>query len=179
MSSMLRAALALVALGASAAAATVVELPTFAQAIERADVIARVRVSAQQVEQGKDGRLRTWTTLIVVDAVAGASIGEQLTLYQPGGAPGDKDRGVGGLPVHRLGDDVVLFLARVRVVGRAAVIHRGVGYGVYDVTGSGALVERRSDVARISPNGDALPTHFPSLAALRAAVVVVQAGRRP
>lgn len=167
--------------GASPANATTVDLPSLDELCRRSEVIARVRVLEQQVEHagpGQRGRARSWTTLVVLDAVAGATAGERLVLYQPG----DGTSGAGGVlgqPRHRPGDDVVVFLARARVRGRDVVIHRGLGYGVYDVDADGALSERAADVARVPSPAGPLPARWSSVATLRDAVLRSRLAVRP
>ncbi|OGQ25966.1 MAG: hypothetical protein A2138_00735 [Deltaproteobacteria bacterium RBG_16_71_12] len=178
----LRAALLVAALGSGGARATTVELPSFDELVRRSEVIARVRVIEQRVERpvagAAAGRARTWTTLVVTDALAGAVVAERLVLFQPGDASTNA-AGVVGQPVHRVGDDVVLFLARVRVHGRDAVIHRGLGYGIYDVGVDGVLVERAADVARVPSSAGSLPARLPSLTALHDAVRKARMVRTP
>ncbi len=174
----LRLALIAAALAAGPAAlATTVDVPAPDDLLGRTGVIARVRVVRQDVELDERGRARSWSTLEVVEAVAGARTGERLALYQPGDADGRRG-GVLGQARHQVGDDVVLFLERARVFGRSAVIHRGLGYGVYDVDADGALRERAADVARVTAAGT-LPSRYPSLAALAAAVRAAREHARP
>ncbi|MBI1945231.1 MAG: hypothetical protein HYS27_06020 [Deltaproteobacteria bacterium] len=166
---------------ASPARATTVDLPSLDELCRASEVVARVRVLEQQVEHaghGQRGRARTWTTLVVVDAVAGATTGERLVLYQPGDAA-TGEGGVLGQPRHRPGDDVVVFLARARVGGRDAVIHRGLGYGLYDVGVDGALNERAADVARVPSAAGPLPARWSSTATLRDAVLRARSAVRP
>lgn len=166
-------ALLVTMLAGAGARATTVDLPSLEQLVRQSEVVARVRVLEQRVEGGVGGaaagRASTWTTLLVTDALAGATVGERLVLYQPGDATTNLG-GMVGQPVYRVGQDVVLFLARATVRGRDAVIHRGLGYGVYDVGVDGALLERAADVARVPSPAGALPARFPSLTALGDAV---------
>lgn len=158
--------------------ATTVDLPAPDDLLGRTEVIARVRVVDQSVDVDKSGRARTWSTLVVQEAVAGATVGERLVLYQPGDAGGARG-GLLGQARHRVGDDVVLFLARARVFGRSAVVHRGLGYGVYDVAVDGALVQRQSEVALVVAPAGPPPARFPSLFALVGAVRAARERARP
>ncbi len=161
-----------------AAWATTVELPAPDELLAGTELIARVRVVDQQVELDERGRARTWSTLQVVEAATGAGVGKRLLLYQPGDPQGDRG-GIIGQARHRVGDEVVLFLARARVFGTHAVVHRGLGYGVYDVRADGTLVERHSDVARVVAAAGVLPARFPSFAALALEVRAAQLRVRP
>ncbi len=183
---------ALVALLAAAApaTATVVVVPTLEEMTWRSDVIIHATVVDQEVVEQKAGRVVTRTFLQVEDGVAGASKGELVVVEQLGGALGARRSWIAGAHKFKVGDEVLLFGARINnLLGESVVVPYGIGFGIFDikddVDGRHAVERGGGDVSQLvrAPDGTSsmkpVPSrHYTSLDEFKAQLRDILDGRR-
>lgn len=98
-----------VALGATAALATVVVQPSLEQMTARSGVIVHGVVTDQVVVQGEEGRILTLSSIRVTEGLKGAKANDTVTLYQVGGELDGHVARIAGVSAFAKGEEVILF----------------------------------------------------------------------
>jgi hypothetical protein len=145
------------AVGAPPASATVVVFPALDEMARGADVIARVRVGERRVVR-EEGRIMTYTAVVVTDALKGTKDGDRLEISQLGGELDGKSSWIVGAHRFTKDEDLILFAQRLPEVGPGVVVPWGIGVGLFrvepELTGE-KVVELFGDVAlvEVGPDG--------------------------
>jgi len=100
---------------------------------KKSDLIVHALVTGQKVARDESGRIKTYSTLQVLESVRGATKNEVLNLSQVGGELDGQTAHVVGTSTFAMGEEVVLFGARMP----DRVVMFAVGVGKYRVYSSG------------------------------------------
>ena len=141
----LRILLALMLLLPVAAHASVALELSLEQLAQRADVVVRGRVNAQQAAWTRGGRIVT-TVSVAVDEVLKGAAAQNVEVRHLGGHVGDIGQQVSGEVSFAPGEEVVLFLhAHPSVKGAFAVV--GMSQGKFHLERAGDKVTARQDLS--------------------------------
>lgn len=173
---------------AAPTAATVVVLPTLEEMTHRSDVVIHGIVRTQDVIEERPGRIVTITTIEVLDAIAGAKVGDLVTIHQLGGSLGGTEAWIAGAHRFALNEEVVFF-GNVIPKRPGVIVPYGIGFGIFDVVDDvdgRHVVEAKSDVAQlvVKPDGSqemqpVTPRHYDSLEAFTLQLRAIRDGRNP
>jgi hypothetical protein len=110
---LLAAAIALLFLGlaASASASTVLKLDMQSLVANSEQIVEGEVVEVEA--KVEDGKVYTYTTVVVKDALKGAEDGETVTIKQIGGRTANLATRVAGVPAFKSGERVVVFLEKI------------------------------------------------------------------
>ena len=119
---------------------------------KKSDLIVHAEVTGQKIARDESGRIKTLTNLRVIEAIRGATNNEQLLLSQVGGVLDGEIAKVLGTSEFTLGEEVVLFGARLP----DRVVMFAIGVGKYKVFKEGgkkyAMVDLSGDVHFVKPS---------------------------
>jgi len=181
------AVLAVFALAAPRASATVVVVPSLEEMTHRSNVVIHAVVRDVQTIKDEQGRLITVNTLEVLDGIAGAKQADLVTVHQLGGRLGDEQAWIAGAHKFTVGEEVVFFGERL-ANKPAVVVPYGIGFGIFevkeDVDGKHAHELGSHDVTQVVrlPDGRAqmtavTPRRFDNLDAFKAQLRAIRDGR--
>ncbi len=169
------------------ARATVVVVPTLEELTHRSDVVIHAVVREVVTIKDEQKRLITVNSLEVVDGIAGAKIGDVVTVHQLGGRLGDEQAWIAGQHKFAVGEEIVFFGERLRKDPNVVVPY-GIGFGIFevieDVDGKHAHELGSHDVSQLVrlPDGKAqmqavTPRKFDDLNAFKALLRATLDGR--
>ena len=125
--------------------ATMVLYSPLPEMAKKSDLIVHALVTGQKVARDESGRIKTYSTLQVLESVRGATKNEALNLSQVGGELDGETAQVIGTSSFTVGEEVVLFGARMP--DRVVMFAVGVGkYRVYSSAGQKYAIAEVGDV---------------------------------
>jgi hypothetical protein len=142
----------LFAVASSVSAATYV-VPSDRDTVRRADAIVIASALSSYPEEASDGSIETITLVSIEEVIKGSISGETLQIHEPGGRLGKKMRIVGGAPVFKEGERLLLFLKEYQP-GKYASSDFVLGKFSFatDEVGEKLLVRQEGDVTGWDPD---------------------------
>ncbi len=144
------------------ASATMVLYTPLPQMTEKSDLIVHAEVIGQKVVRDEAGRIKTHSSLRVIESVRGATKGETLKLSQVGGELDGEVAHVVGTSRFSVGEQVVIFGARLP--NRVVMFAVGVGkYRVFEEGGRTYAMPEIGDVQFVArgSSGGLEPVKYP------------------
>ena len=135
--------LACMAVLPSTSSASMVLYTPLPEMAKKSDLIVHAEVTRQKVTRDNAGRIKTLTNLKVIESVRGAVKNEQLLLSQVGGELDGEIAKVLGTSEFAMGEEVVLFGARMP----DRVVMFAIGVGKYKVFSEGGKKYAISDIS--------------------------------